>query len=41
MWLPLFHDGLRLKGLEETTGNNATLLSLHLVVSSEQLPPMS
>ena len=36
MWLPLFHDGLRLKGLEETTGKNATLLSLHLVVSSEQ-----
>ena len=24
-----------------TTGKNATLPSLHLVVSSEQLPPMS
>ena len=41
MRLPLFHDGLRLKRLEETTGKNATLPSLHFVVSSEQLPPMS
>lgn len=36
MWLPLFYDGLRLKGLEETPGKNATLPSLHLVVGSEQ-----